>query len=85
MYVLDGQEKHLNLRTFTEVQKIKAYNKLKGKCPRYLSKHKPTADKAWDISEMEADHITPWHLGGKTNDSNCRTLCRQCNREKGGK
>lgn len=85
LYVLDGQEKHLNLRTFTEAQKIKAYNKQKGKCPRCLSEHKPTANKVWDISEMEADHIKPWHLGGKTDDSNCQMLCRQCNREKGGK
>lgn len=85
LYVLDNQEKHLNLREFTEAQKIKAYNKQHGKCPRCLSMHKATATKTWDISEMEADHIMPWHLGGKTDDTNCQMLCKQCNREKGGR
>ena len=34
--------------------------------------------------EMEADHITPWHKGGKTEASNCQMLCRDDNRRKGG-
>ena len=35
------------------------------------SQHKPTATKVWKIEEMEGDHITPWHLGGKIEISNC--------------
>jgi 5-methylcytosine-specific restriction endonuclease McrA len=29
-----------------------------------------------DIDEMEADHITPWHEGGKTVSENCQMLCK---------
>ena len=84
-YLLSGEEKHLNLRTFTQAQRIKAYNKQHGLCPRCKSMHKPTATKVWSIEEMEADHKTPWHLGGKTDDANCQMLCKACNREKGGR
>ena len=31
---------------------------------------------------MEADHITPWHEGGKTIEENCQMLCKDCNRRK---
>ena len=34
---------------------------------------------------MEADHIKPWHLGGKTNAENCQMLSKEANRKKGGK
>ena len=37
-----------------------------------------------DLSEMEADHITPWHAGGRTISENCQLLCRDCNRRKSG-
>lgn len=85
IYVLDGLEKHLNIRTFTESQKIKAYHRQHGICPLCVSKGKPTATKKWRMDEMEGDHIIPWHLGGKTDDANCQMLCKACNREKGGR
>lgn len=84
-YVLDGLEKHLSLRTFTESQKREVYEKQGGKCPRCASMNKPTKDKVWRIEEMEADHIIPWHEGGKTAIDNCQMLCKNCNREKGGR
>jgi hypothetical protein len=31
---------------------------------------------------MEADHITPWHAGGRTVAANCRMLCRDDNRRR---
>ncbi len=34
------------------------------------------------IDEMEADHITPWHKGGKTITENCQMLCKECNHRK---
>lgn len=83
-YLLSGEEKYLNLRCFTESQRQKAYDKQSGKCPRCLAMNKPTKNKIWKIEEMEADHITPWHLGGKTVDENCQMLCKTCNREKSG-
>ena len=41
--------------------------------------------KAFEIADMEADHITPWSEGGKTNDQNCQMLCKHCNRRKSNK
>ena len=39
----------------------------------------------FEIEQMEADHITPWSQGGKTNDENCQMLCKECNRRKNDK
>ncbi len=39
----------------------------------------------FDISEMEANHITPWHEGGKTIEENCQMLFKEDNRRKSGK
>ncbi|WP_075116830.1 HNH endonuclease, partial [Pseudomonas aeruginosa] len=55
-YVLDGQERHLNLRAFSEKQKREAYDRQKGVCVK-CGKH-------FEFEGMEADHITPWHEGG---------------------
>ncbi|MCE2506783.1 MAG: HNH endonuclease [Nitrosopumilaceae archaeon] len=37
------------------------------------------------MSEMEADHITPWVEGGKTIEENCQLLCENDNRRKSDK
>ncbi len=76
-YVLTGDEKALNIRAFSESQKIEAYNRQNGICPN-CKKH-------FDISQMEGDHILPWSKGGKTNSDNCMMLCLHCNRTKGNK
>lgn len=76
-YVLTRNEKYLNIRAFTESQKREAYEKQKGICP--------VCKKKWKIEEMEADHITPWHEGGKTSAKNCQMLCKEDNRRKSGK
>ena len=76
-YVLTRNEKYLNIRAFTENQKRSAYEKQNGICK--------TCGKHFDIKEMEADHITPWHAGGKTSVDNCQMLCKDCNRRKSGK
>lgn len=75
-YLLDGKEKHLNIREFTPNQKREAYERQKGIC-KNCGDH-------FEINEMEADHITPWHDGGKTNPDNCQMLCKECNRRKSG-
>ncbi len=75
-YVLTRQEKHLSIRAFNDKMKREAYERQKGKCP--------VCKKKWDTSEMEADHITPWHEGGKTNPGNCQMLCKEDNRRKSG-
>ena len=76
-YVLDRKEKHLHIRAFTPSMKRKVYEKQKGICP-HCKKH-------FELEEMEADHITPWHAGGKTEIANCQMLCKECNRRKSGK
>ncbi|MFC1678240.1 HNH endonuclease family protein [Patescibacteria group bacterium] len=81
-YVLTGEEKHLSIRAFTDKMKREAYERQKGICPFCKGENKK---KKWEIEEMEADHITPWHEGGKTISENCQILCKQCNRTKSGK
>ena len=76
-YVLDGKEKHLNIRAFSNKQKREAYERQKGVCP--------VCKKHFEIEEMEGDHITPWHEGGKTSAENCQMLCKEDNRRKSGK
>ncbi|OHA88123.1 MAG: HNH endonuclease [Candidatus Zambryskibacteria bacterium RIFCSPHIGHO2_01_FULL_43_25] len=82
-YVLTGQEKYLSIRAFTEKMKREAYERQNGIC-LFCKKQKKGKIK-WDISEMEADHITPWHEGGKTIADNCQMLCKEHNRTKSGK
>jgi len=76
-YLLTGNEKTLNLRTFDEKTKVKIYEKQKGICP--------SCKKHYAIGEMEADHILPWSGGGKTIPGNCQMLCKMDNRKKSGK
>lgn len=76
-YILTKDERHLGIRTFSDSMKQKVYEKQKGICT-ICKKH-------FDISQMEGDHITPWHEGGKTIESNCQMLCKDDNRRKSGK
>lgn len=76
-YVLTRKEKYLNIRSFSPNQKREAYERQKGICV--------VCNEHFEINEMEADHITPWHEGGKTSAENCQMLCREDNRRKSGK
>lgn len=76
-YVLTRKEKFLNIRAFSDNQKREAYERQKGICP--ISKQH------LEMNEMEADHITPWHLGGKTSAENCQMISKEENRRKSGK
>jgi 5-methylcytosine-specific restriction endonuclease McrA len=58
-------------------QKREAYERQKGICVK--------CKKRFDIEEMEADHIRPWHEGGKTTEENCQLLCKDDNRRKSGR
>ncbi len=75
-YVLTRKEKHLNIRSFSDNHKREAYERQKGICT--------VCKEHFEIEEMEADHITPWHSGGKTNPDNCQMLCKEDNRRKSG-
>ena len=76
-YVLDHDERHLDLRTFDLNTRREVYERQGGVCP--------ACGKHFDIEKMEADHITPWCKGGRTIADNCQMLCIECNRIKGGK
>ncbi|MDD6560929.1 MAG: HNH endonuclease [Lactimicrobium massiliense] len=73
-YLLDGAEKHLSIRAFTQSMARAAYERQKGICP--------VCGRHFEITEMQADHITPWSKGGKTTPENCQMLCAECNRRK---
>lgn len=76
-YVLTRNERYLNIRAFSDNQKREAYERQQGICP--------VCKEHYDIAEMEGDHITPWHSGGRTSADNCQMLCREDNRRKSGK
>ncbi len=73
-YVLTRNEKYLNIRQFTDSQKRTVYEQQKGICKK--------CGESFEFQKMEADHITPWSKGGKTDISNCQMLCQECNRRK---
>ena len=70
-YVLDGDERHLSIRKFSDKMARTAYERQKGICP--------VCGKHFAIEEMQADHITPWSKGGRTVAENCQMLCRRDN------
>lgn len=76
-YLLTGQERYLSIRAFNDKMKREAYERQNGVCIK--------CNKNFAIEEMEADHIAPWHEGGKTTAGNCQMLCKQDNRTKSGK
>lgn len=82
-YILTRAERYLSIREFTPQMKREAYERQKGVCP-WCKKEKKEKQK-WDIEEMEADHVTPWHEGGKTITENCQMLCKEHNRTKSGR
>lgn len=76
-YVLTGDERHLDLRSFPEDIKLAVWERQSHICP--------ICGKEFDFEFMEGDHITPWREGGRTIVENCQMLCRECNRRKGAK
>jgi len=76
-YILTGDEKYLSIRAFSNAIKQKVYERQEGVCA--------WCGERFELNEMEADHITPWHEGGKTVAENCQMLCRHDNRTKSGR
>ncbi|MGN1077911.1 MAG: HNH endonuclease family protein [Candidatus Gallimonas sp.] len=79
-YLLSGNEKYLNLRAFTDNEKRQVYERQRGICPYCVAEHREKTH--YEPEEMEADHITPWCEGGRTNIDNCQMLCKEHNRRK---
>ena len=76
-YILTRDEKYLSIRAFSDDMKQKAYELQKGICVK--------CNEHFELLDMEADHIAPWHEGGKTTEENCQLLCMSDNRTKSGK
>ncbi len=76
-FVLKSNEKYLNIRAFTDKQKREFYERQKEICTKCCVK--------FEIYEMEAAHITPWHEGGRAVAVNCQMLYKHDNRIKSGK
>ena len=76
-YILTRDEKYLSIRAFSDAIKQKVYERQKGICVKCKND--------FELNEMEADHIKPWHEGGKTTEENCQMLCKDDNRRKSGK
>ena len=73
-YLLTRNEKYLSIRTFTDSNKRTLFERQHGICP--------ACKEHFEIGQMDADHITPWSQGGKTELNNGQMLCRECNRRK---
>jgi hypothetical protein len=85
-YVLTRDEKYLAIRQFTPAMRRAAYERQGGKCARGTECRtvgNSDGQRVFDIAEMEADHITPWSKGGRTDAANCQLLCLEDNRRKG--
>ena len=76
-YVLSGDDRVLNIRAFDDAVKAEAYERQCGICVK--------CQDHFEIVQMQADHVTPWSLGGKTEAANCQMLCADCNRRKSNK
>lgn len=90
-YLLSGKSKQncLNIRAFSEKEKIIMYERQKGLCPICLKegrsivdKDHPLTDAHWEIDEMHADHKEAWSKFGPTILENGQMLCAKHNREK---
>lgn len=94
-YLLGGRTEPqlLALRLFDEKTKREAYarqtKRAKGNgvsnCPTCAAGDNVNKAREYSFSEMEADHVTPWSKGGKTDPGNCEMLCVTHNRAKGNK
>lgn len=94
-YVLSGCTipKLLNVRVFDEATKKAVYKEQTDEairthtsnCPYCRIGHENTRTKIWPYSDMEADHVTAWSIGGLSDKSNCQMLCRPHNQAKGNR
>jgi len=94
-YVLGGEKdtKLLSVRIFNEATKKSVYTtqtteaKQKGvsNCPHCTIGHDSNKNRIWKLDEMDADHVSAWSKGGKTDIENCEMLCKTHNRAKGNR
>ncbi len=94
-YILGGSvdTKLLEVRVFDEATKKTVYTtqtaeaekKGKSNCPLCALGHDANKAKIWSLSDMDADHVSAWSKGGKSDIKNCQMLCKTHNRAKGNR
>ncbi len=94
-YLLGGETdtKLLEVRVFDEKTKLAAYASQTAaaaaqevsNCPMCATSGNNNATRIYELSEMDADHVTAWSKGGATDLSNCELLCVPHNRAKGNR
>lgn len=94
-YILGGSvdTRLLNVRVFDDAIKKAVYSKQtalakdKGlsNCPLCAIGPDANKNKIWNLSDMDADHVSAWSKGGTTDIENCQMLCKTHNRAKGNR
>jgi hypothetical protein len=94
-YILGGltDTKLLDVRVFDEATKKSIFSKQTQKaekeeisnCPLCAIGNNSNKTRIYKINEMDADHVSAWSKGGKTDINNCEMLCKTHNRSKGNK
>ena len=94
-YILGGSTdtKLLEVRVFDDATKksvyqtqtLKAQRTNKSNCPHCALGHDANKAKIWNLSDMDADHVSAWSKGGKSDIKNCEMLCKTHNRAKGNR
>lgn len=94
-FILGGftDTKLLDVRVFDEATKKSVYKEQTSKaekksisnCSHCAIGHDANKERIWNLSEMEADHVSAWSKGGKTMLNNCEMLCKTHNRAKGNR
>lgn len=94
-YILGGSKntKLLDVRVFDDATKNAVYAAQtkaaeaadKSNCPLCAVGRDANKNKIWKLAEMDADHVTAWSKGGKTDPKNCQMLCKTHNRAKGNR
>jgi hypothetical protein len=85
--------KLLEIRVFDEATKKAVYatqtaeaeKKGKSNCSHCAIGHDANKANIWSLSEMDADHVSAWSKGGKSDFKNCEMLCKTHNRAKGNR
>ena len=83
----------LEIRVFDEATKKAVYatqtalaeKKKISNCPLCAIGHDVNMSKIWSFGEMDADHVSAWSKGGKSDIKNCQMLCKTHNRAKGNR
>jgi 5-methylcytosine-specific restriction endonuclease McrA len=94
-FLLGGEKETqlLEVRLFLDPTKKAAYEAQtaaataagKSNCPLCAVGNNANVAKIWAFKDMDADHVTAWSKGGKTDISNCEMLCIPHNRAKGNR